>query len=205
MAREDLHFRLRLPEDLKARIENAAQMNDQSMTAEIVERLRWTFGPADEQMLELVAKNTQTEEERQALANRLDLAMAELAETRKQLIDEANSKEDLLARASKAEARLEAHKDALDEMRAENYALQTFIRRSDNGPGTAGETLSAQPITAAIFDEIFGGSRLAKQVEKMREDLAKTIEEVQRRRLSEEEKEDIWQWLQNKDQPDKSE
>ncbi len=39
MAREDLHFRLRIPEDLKARIESAAEVNKRSMTAEIVSRL----------------------------------------------------------------------------------------------------------------------------------------------------------------------
>lgn len=39
MAREDLHFRLRIPELLKAKIETAAAKNRRSMTAEIVERL----------------------------------------------------------------------------------------------------------------------------------------------------------------------
>lgn len=39
MAREDLHFRLRIPEDLKKRIEQAAIENHRSMTAEIVARL----------------------------------------------------------------------------------------------------------------------------------------------------------------------
>lgn len=40
MSREDLHFRLRLPADLKAEIEAAAEANAKSMTAEIVARLR---------------------------------------------------------------------------------------------------------------------------------------------------------------------
>lgn len=39
MARDDLHFRLRLPEDVKAQIEKAAEANRRSMTAEIVSRL----------------------------------------------------------------------------------------------------------------------------------------------------------------------
>lgn len=39
MAREDLHFRLRIPEDLKTAIEAEAEKNRRSMTAEIVERL----------------------------------------------------------------------------------------------------------------------------------------------------------------------
>lgn len=43
MAREDLHFRLRLPEDLKARIETAAEQSRRSMTAEIVARLEQSF------------------------------------------------------------------------------------------------------------------------------------------------------------------
>ena len=47
MAREDLHFRLRIPEALKAKIEKAAEENRRSMTAEIVDRLELTFA-ADE-------------------------------------------------------------------------------------------------------------------------------------------------------------
>lgn len=43
MAREDLHFRLRIPEALKAKIEAAASENHRSMTAEIIDRLELTF------------------------------------------------------------------------------------------------------------------------------------------------------------------
>ncbi len=43
MAREDLHFRLRIPEDLKKKIEAAAVANGQSMTAEMVGRLYQSF------------------------------------------------------------------------------------------------------------------------------------------------------------------
>lgn len=39
MSREDLHFRLRIPADIKAKIEKAAQSNRRSVTAEIVNRL----------------------------------------------------------------------------------------------------------------------------------------------------------------------
>lgn len=43
MAREDLHFRLRIPEQLKQDVAAAAERNGHSMTAEIIERLSWTF------------------------------------------------------------------------------------------------------------------------------------------------------------------
>ncbi|MGN6143429.1 MAG: Arc family DNA-binding protein [Mesorhizobium sp.] len=43
MAREDLHFRLRIPEELKNQIEKAAAENHRSMTAEIVSRLQDSF------------------------------------------------------------------------------------------------------------------------------------------------------------------
>lgn len=43
MAREDLHFRLRIPEDLKQKIQEAAEANRRSMTAEIVARLEQSF------------------------------------------------------------------------------------------------------------------------------------------------------------------
>lgn len=46
MAREDLHFRLRIPEDLKNRVAEAAERNHRSMTAEIIARLELSF--ADE-------------------------------------------------------------------------------------------------------------------------------------------------------------
>lgn len=43
MAREDLHFRLRIPEALKDLIEEHATLNERSMTAEIIDRLRDSF------------------------------------------------------------------------------------------------------------------------------------------------------------------
>lgn len=43
MAREDLHFRLRIPELLKNQIEAAAEQNSRSMTAEIVARIEESF------------------------------------------------------------------------------------------------------------------------------------------------------------------
>lgn len=43
MAREDLHFRLRIPEDVKRLVEAAAAENHRSMTAEIVARLQSSF------------------------------------------------------------------------------------------------------------------------------------------------------------------
>jgi hypothetical protein len=43
MARDDLHFRLRIPEELKGAVEKAASDNRRSMTAEIVARLEQSF------------------------------------------------------------------------------------------------------------------------------------------------------------------
>lgn len=40
MSRDDLHFRLRIPADLKASIEASAKANNRSMTAEIINRLQ---------------------------------------------------------------------------------------------------------------------------------------------------------------------
>lgn len=47
MARDDLHFRLRIPEALKARIEASAAENNRSMTAEMVSRLERSFEIAE--------------------------------------------------------------------------------------------------------------------------------------------------------------
>ncbi|WP_315918637.1 Arc family DNA-binding protein [Mesorhizobium sp. SP-1A] len=49
MAREDLHFRLRIPEELKSKVDEAAARNDRSMTAEIVDRLEFSFNEGDRQ------------------------------------------------------------------------------------------------------------------------------------------------------------
>lgn len=46
MAREDPHFRLRIPSALKARIEDAAKENNRSINAEIVLRLSESFDEA---------------------------------------------------------------------------------------------------------------------------------------------------------------
>lgn len=43
MSRDDPHFRLRVPEELKAKVEAAANKKRRSMTAEIVDRLEETF------------------------------------------------------------------------------------------------------------------------------------------------------------------
>ena len=45
MAREDPHFRLRLPAELKDKIEHSAKMNSRSINAEIVSRLTNSFSP----------------------------------------------------------------------------------------------------------------------------------------------------------------
>lgn len=47
MAREDLHFRLRIPADLKDKIEEVARENGRSMTAEMIVRLEQSFGQTD--------------------------------------------------------------------------------------------------------------------------------------------------------------
>lgn len=57
MARDDLHFRLRIPEALKAQVEEAAAANNRSLTAEIISRLEKSFEiePKWDEMVENVA------------------------------------------------------------------------------------------------------------------------------------------------------
>lgn len=43
MTKDDLHFRLRIPADLKAKVEEASEANRRSMTAEIIARLTASF------------------------------------------------------------------------------------------------------------------------------------------------------------------
>ncbi|MDK1386339.1 Arc family DNA-binding protein [Sinorhizobium sp. 8-89] len=58
MAREDLHFRLRIPEDLKNRIEDAAASNKRSITAEMIDRLETSFQPVPTQIQALITEFT---------------------------------------------------------------------------------------------------------------------------------------------------
>jgi len=51
MSRKDLHFRLRLPAEIKAQVQLAAAMNRRSMTAEIVTRLERSFNDEDIRVL----------------------------------------------------------------------------------------------------------------------------------------------------------
>ncbi|NEJ08547.1 Arc family DNA-binding protein [Rhizobium leguminosarum] len=44
MTRDDPHFRLRIPEDLKREIETAARANSRTITSEVVYRLEQSFG-----------------------------------------------------------------------------------------------------------------------------------------------------------------
>lgn len=63
MAREDLHFRLRIPEDLKKRLRRASVLNARSITAEIIARLDASFvvndippiDPNNAELVDLVA------------------------------------------------------------------------------------------------------------------------------------------------------
>ena len=64
MAREDLHFRLRIPEDLKNRVEKSATDNHRSMTAEIVARLQRSFEvddfvPPDDDITNIAIKQSE--------------------------------------------------------------------------------------------------------------------------------------------------
>lgn len=53
MARNDPQMNLRVPADLKEKIERAAFENNRTITAEAVERLEQSFVPADDQVSRL--------------------------------------------------------------------------------------------------------------------------------------------------------
>lgn len=81
MSTEPLFFRLRLPEDLKAKIESAAAANNRSMNAEVLARLERSFG-LDETFEELEHRlerlETQVEENDAAIDKRLDRVEANM-------------------------------------------------------------------------------------------------------------------------------
>ncbi len=55
MSRDDPHFRLRIPENLKREIEASARANSRSITAEIVMRLENSIGLSGSEKTSLVA------------------------------------------------------------------------------------------------------------------------------------------------------
>jgi hypothetical protein len=55
MSRDDPHFRLRIPENLKREIEASARANSRSITAEIVMRLENSLGFSGSEKTSLVA------------------------------------------------------------------------------------------------------------------------------------------------------
>lgn len=59
MSRADPQFNLRIPVELKARIEDAAKLNKRSATAEIVARLEESFAPASHRIVRAVEPATQ--------------------------------------------------------------------------------------------------------------------------------------------------
>lgn len=73
MARDDLHFRLRIPEELKREVEASAAQNNRSMTAEIVERvaaypgLRQFWAKADAEIARLEGQVGDADERRRQI------------------------------------------------------------------------------------------------------------------------------------------
>ncbi|WP_082675436.1 Arc family DNA-binding protein [Aureimonas ureilytica] len=88
MSREDLHFRLRIPAELKERIESSATANHRSITSEIVERLEWSFSswpkvnlpPEIRTRAQLFTQNTRDDFERELNTYAKELAEATFSE-----------------------------------------------------------------------------------------------------------------------------
>lgn len=76
MARDDLHFRLRIPDDLKAKVAKEAIANHRSMTAEIIARLEASFHISDGEAARIALKTGNSEQ----LMNRLFDDLKEIRE-----------------------------------------------------------------------------------------------------------------------------
>ena len=115
MAREDLHFRLRIPEDLKLRVEEAAKANQRSMTGEIIATLGKAYpfvgfavfdkedGNAEEDWFSEILQKRKHAKQQVAMAHaalqtaekNLDDVDDELAEFARLLLQHRNSEIDL--------------------------------------------------------------------------------------------------------------
>lgn len=82
MARDDPYFRLRIPEALKARIDDAASTNNRSATAEIIHRLEKSFEiePKWDEMVENVAELMDNMSELWTRVDRLEGEVASVGE-----------------------------------------------------------------------------------------------------------------------------
>ncbi|KKA13694.1 hypothetical protein VP03_12190 [Sinorhizobium meliloti] len=114
-------FMVRLPEGMRDRIADAADRNGRSMNAEIVARLEWTFGPADEEMLALHKRIEGIERERDEAVYNLQFKERELQFTQKdlqtrreQLQDEAMEIAALRADLAKEAGRSDAFRSAIE-------------------------------------------------------------------------------------------
>lgn len=74
MSRDDPHFRLRIPENLKREIEASARENSRSITAEIVHRLEHSFHL--------------TESDKESLADEIEQLRTRLARLKAHIIDQ---------------------------------------------------------------------------------------------------------------------
>lgn len=84
MSREDPQMKIRLPEALKSRIEEASTTNNRSMNAEIVARLESSFnsGATDDNVAALTKTVDESLKQFQAATAELEAARARLEESR---------------------------------------------------------------------------------------------------------------------------
>jgi predicted transcriptional regulator len=101
MSRDDLHFRLRIPEALKRRIELVALSNRRSMTAEIIAALDEAFPPtksfeqlAVETEMTLNHLRVMYPEKHTEAVERVDSLLHDLKTRLQQLAESQNSDED---------------------------------------------------------------------------------------------------------------
>ena len=107
MSREDPQFKLRMTEDLKAKVEEAAKANNRSMNAEIVARLEGTFPtklPEHEVLLQLY------EEHRRELRRRI-IATVDASHPRFRLSDPHELPDTPEELAALVEARVRAERE----------------------------------------------------------------------------------------------
>lgn len=65
---------LRLPDGMRDRLKMAAELNSRSMNAEIIERVRYTFGPVDEEMEALALQVRERDEQISELKSQIAAA-----------------------------------------------------------------------------------------------------------------------------------
>jgi ATP-dependent DNA ligase len=139
MAREDLHFRLRIPEELKQKVERAADQSHRSMTAEIVARLESSFEQPNHDEVEALKRALEHSERLRELEGRV--------------LDAVSQQNDALTKAALLSERvvLEFARAFWMNASGDSSELDRLIKNAKENPASMAKLMSVASIKGDHF------------------------------------------------------